>query len=162
MALFRRRRWPWVAAVAAVLALAGGVWLLARGSGDAKPFDYDATTTPGVDLPDPTTPPPVPLSSVAGALKAHLEQGVTATATVQSRVGPSVAWVTTDAGQRVLLLLVSTEHPFAFAPGTAVTFTGTVKATTPGFGNAIGLRGADAAELDRQGAYVEVEAYTET
>ena len=160
MALFRRRRWPWVAAVAAVLALVAGIWFLARGDGPATPFDYDATTTPGVDLPDPTTPPPVPLSSVAGALKAHVEQGVTATATVQSRVGPSVAWVTTDQGQRVLLLLVSTEHPFAFAAGTAVTFTGTIKAATPGFGSAIGLRGADLEAFERQGAYVEVESYS--
>ncbi|HEX8001510.1 MAG TPA: hypothetical protein VF519_02315 [Mycobacteriales bacterium] len=169
MALFVRRRWPLVAIAAVVVAaLAGGAfWLLAgRSDGPKDPFASDVETTPGIDLTEPSATPPVAIEAVLAApdaeLRTYAEQAVAATSvTVLRRVGPSVAWVGDSAANRLLLLLVATEHPFTFGPGAKVTFTGSVRRAAPGLGKQLGLTGEELADFEKQGTYVEVETYVE-
>jgi hypothetical protein len=170
MALFVRRRWPKVvAAVAVVLALGAGGWLLLRpdGSGpDAAPAPF-ATATSEQPGPVDTPPPPAPVAMAAlltatdAELKTYADQAVEAAGVkVLSRVSPSVAWVGEGPATRVLLVLVGTERPFAFAAGARLSFGGAVRLAAPGASAGLGLTGADAAELARKGAYVEIETYT--
>ncbi|HEV2888895.1 MAG TPA: hypothetical protein VGX28_00815 [Frankiaceae bacterium] len=176
MALFVRRRWPLVAAAAVVVAalVALAVWLVAgRDSGpSAKPRDpldvggYETTFTPGVDPTEPSPTPAVAIEAVLTApddeLRTYADQAVAATSvTVLKRVSPSVAWVGDSPANRVLLLLVATEHPFAFGPGARLTFTGSVRRAAPGTGQQLGLTGEELADFERQGTYVEVETYAE-
>jgi hypothetical protein len=163
--LFARRRWPKVAAAAAVLAALGaGGWLVLRDD-KAKPTGLDdptvvETATYPTETPSPT--PSLALTTVLANPRGHLDQGVLATsAVVIERLGPSVAWVGTSE-QRILLVLVSTEHPFTFSPGAHVSFIGTVKRAPAGFGHSLGLDSADAAEVDGEGAFVETESYAES
>jgi hypothetical protein len=169
MALFVRRRWPKVAAaVAVVLAVVLVVFLLTRDSSPSGPSGardpvFGDVVTPG-ETPAETTAPPVALPAVLTASDAELrtftDQRVAATsANVLRPVGPSAAWVGDDDADRVLLVLVATEHPFEFKAGDHVTFDGVVQRGTPEFGTSLGLTGADAAEFAKQGAYVEVTTY---
>jgi hypothetical protein len=173
MDLFVRRRWPLVtAAVAALAVVALGVWLLARGGSAGSPAAGPSPTpVPTGDdvivetaepLSDPPTSPPVAMDALLAApseLKSYAGRGVTATdVPVLERIGPSVAWVGT-ARNRLLIVLVATEHPFAFGPGAPLTFTGSVHRASPGSSRTFGLSGADAAAFEAQGAYVEVTEY---
>ena len=172
MTLFVRRRWPKVAAaVAAVALVVLAVVLLTRSDGSpgtptgtAAPTDDDTVVETAEPLTDPPTSPPVAMTAVLsasdGELRTYEGRAVAAAGVpVLRRVGPSVAWVGAGA-DRVLLVLVATEHPFAFGPQAKLTFTGTVHQASPGAARAFGLSGADAAEFERQGAYVEVTTYT--
>ena len=161
MTLFVRRRWPAVAAALAVVAaIVLAVALLNRDS--SPPGDPDVLET-AEPLPTLSTPAPVPISTVLAAaadVKAYDDTNVTASSVnVLSVVGPSAVWVGDTAADRVLVVLVSTEKPFSFAAGTALSFTGTVRLGSPEFGKALGLTGADDAEYRRQGAYVEITSY---
>jgi hypothetical protein len=187
MALFVRRRWPSrVAAAVVVLALVALVWWLVAGrdssepsagkpaaSGPgptADPLDvkaYESELTPAADPPEgPETPAPVALAAVLAAsdaeLKTYADQSVSAASVpVLRRIDPSTAWVGDDPAHRVLLLLSSPEHPFAFEAGARLTFTGAARRAGAGFGRQLGLTGEELADFDRQGTYVEVEQYTE-
>lgn len=176
MALFVRRRWPkWVAAAAVVAALVwGAVWLVGgRDTGpSAAPRDpldvggYETTFTPAVEPSEPSPTPAIAIEAVLLApdaeLKSYADQSVTATSvTVLRRVSASVAWIGDSPAARVLLLLVGTEHPFAFGPGAKVTFTGTVRPAGQGLGQQLGLSGEELADFERQGTYVEVETYVD-
>lgn len=177
MALFARRRWPWAAAAAVLVAAVVGLafWLIAGGDREDEPYPvadptdvgaYETILTPASDPPPYETPAPVAVAAVLTApdaeLKTFADQTVAATSVnVLSRVGPSVAWIGDDAANRVLLLLVGTEHPFAFGPGAKLTFTGAVRTASKGLGQQLGLSGEDLKEFERQGTYVEVETYTE-
>lgn len=165
MALFVRRRWPKVLAAVGVLALVVLVVVLmtrdstpsARGTGDP-----DIVET-GEPVPDPTLPS-AGLAEVLTAsdaeLRTYAEQTVVADGeSVLSVVGPSAAWLGNSPEHRVLIVMVGTAQTFDFPAGTRLSFTGTVKRTSSGFGEALGLTGADNAEFERQGTYVEVEAY---
>lgn len=175
MAMFVRRRWPYVAAAVVVAALvAVAIWLVAGRGGDepqpvADPGDvraYESELTPAASAPEgPETPTPIAVEAVLAApdneLKTYADQPVAATSvTVLRRISPSVAWVGTDPANRVLLVLVAVENPFTFADGSKVTFTGTARRSAAGFGKQLGLTGAELADFERQGTYVEVETYT--
>lgn len=178
MAVFVRRRWPAVVAAVAVLALLGGLgtWLVTRDPSGraapnlspADPLDasaYDIEVTPG-ETPPETTPTAIDIAALLTAsdaeLKTYADQRVAATSVrVLRRVGPSAAWIGTSETSRVLLFLVATEHPFTFAPGAELTFTGTGMLASPGFGRQIGLTGEELADFERQGTYVEVTEYVE-
>jgi hypothetical protein len=100
------------------------------------------------------------LTASDAELRPYTDQHVAATSAAVFRpIGPSAAWVGEDAANRVLLVLVATENPFAFKAGDRVTFDGVVQRGTPEFGTSLGLTGADAAEFAKQGAYVEVTSY---
>lgn len=175
MTLFVRRRWPLAAAAAVVVAVIVAVvaWLVAgRGDPEGAPRDpldvggYETTFTPGVEPTEPSATPPVAIEAVLSApdneLRTYADQAVTATSvTVLRRISPSVAWVGDSPANRVLLLLVATEHPFAFQPGAKVTFTGSVRRGAAGLGKQLGLTGEELADFERQGTYVEVETYVE-
>ena len=164
MAHFAPRRWPKVAAAAAVLAVAAGGWLAFHDdrphrTGLDDPTVVEPAVTP-TETPSPT--PSLTLDAVLGNPKGYVDQGVLATsAVVIERLGPSLAWVGTTE-QRVLLVLVATEHPFTFSPGAHVSFIGTVRKAPKGFGRSVGLDAADAAEVEGQGTYVETESYAES
>lgn len=166
MALFVRRRWPKVLAAVGVLALVVLVVVLmtrdsspARRAGSGDPEIVET----GEPVPDPTLPA-AGLAEVLTAsdaeLKTYAEQTVVADGeSVLSVVGPSAAWLGNSPEHRVLIVMVGTAQTFDFPAGTRLSFTGTVKRTSSGFGKALGLTGADNAEFERQGTYVEVEAY---
>ena len=170
MALFVRRRWPKVAAaVAGVAALGLVVFLVVRDPSSGAP---SSRRTPGFDdlveqpsLPPETTPPPIAVAAVLTApdaeLKTYADQPVAGTSvSVLAPVGPSAAWIGDSAEDRLLLVLVGVENPFAFTAGDRVTFTGVVRhGATAEFGTSLGLSAADAAAFAKQGAYVEVTGY---
>lgn len=163
--MFRRRRWPRVLAAVAVAAAIGvPVWLVTRDSPAPVADDPEIIETAS-PIPDPT-PSSVALATVLAApdakLRTYAESTVQADGVnVLSVVGPSAAWIGDTPADRVLIVLVGADAKgFAFAAGTAMTFTGAVRAATADFGTALGLMGADSAEFARQGAYVEVTDYT--
>lgn len=173
MALFVRYR-PWMKFVLFLLTVAAIVFgmslLRARPNINPRaPESFEpvpSSEPPGpVDTPPPS--PPVPIATVLAASDAQLKayDGRTVEATsvnVLSRPGPTVAWIGNTPADRVLLVLVATTGPFKFSPGAHLTFTGTVRRAAPGAGKDFEMSAADSAELDRQGAYVEVELYTVT
>jgi hypothetical protein len=166
MALFVRRRWPKVLAAVGVLALV--VLVVVLMTRDSSPSPRSGTGDPdvvetGEPVPDATLPAgslAAVLTASDAELKTYAEQTVVAEGEpVLSVVGPSAAWLGRSAQDRVLLVMVGTAQTFDFPAGTRLSFTGTVKRTSSGFGKALGLTGADNAEFERQGTYVEVEAY---
>jgi hypothetical protein len=171
MALFVRRRWPKVlAALAAVAVLVVAVVVLTRPSHDAAPPPFGAplqtSEPPGpVDTPSPT--PAVPLGALLTAsdpeLRTYADQAVSADGVrVYAPVGPSAAWVGSSAAERLLVVLVGADTPFRVSSGTRLTFDGFVRTADASAAKVFGLHGADAAELARQGVYVEVAAYRTT
>jgi hypothetical protein len=169
MALFVRRRWPKVLAAVGVLgAIVLVVVLLTRDSSPsvrpgARPGDPDIVQTAD-PVPDPTLPS-VALSTVLAAsdteIKTFAEQTVSGNdVPVLGLVGPSAIWIGDSPEHRVLLVMVGTAQTFdGVEVGARLSFDGVVRRTARGFGRALGLRGADATAFDRQGTYVEVEAY---
>lgn len=167
--LFVRRRWPKVLAAVGVLgAIVLLVVLVTRDSSPsrlpgARPGDPEVVET-AEPVPDPVLPS-VALSTVLAAsdteIKTFAEQTVSATdVPVLGLVGPSAIWVGDSPEHRVLLVMVGTAQTFdGVEVGARLSFDGVVRRTARGFGRALGLRGADDTAFDRQGTYVEVEAY---
>jgi hypothetical protein len=167
MALFVRRRWPTVAGAAVVVAALVVAAILLTRHDDARPgaaaFPTVTSEPPGpVDTPSPT--PPMPLAAALAApdpvLHTYAERDVTASGVpVLRRLGPTTAWVGGSAADRLLVVLVGVEHPFAFGTGARLSFDGAFRAADANTARGLELTGADAAELVRQGVYVEVTAY---
>lgn len=134
----------------------------------ADPLDasaYDIELTPGTTPSESAEPAadigPMLVASDA-ALKGYAGQRVSAKSVgVLRRIGPSAIWVGTSAADRVLVLLVSTEHPFAMDAGAKVTFTGAGATASPNLGKELGLTGEELADFQRQGTYLEVTEYAE-
>ena len=121
-------------------------------------------TGPDVETADPVpepSPDTVALTSVATSadFERYESRKVTATSVkVLTVVGPSAAWIEPTAGRRVLLVLVGATEAFTAKAGATVSFTGIVQRAGPGFGEALGLSGADLQAFERQGGYVETDA----
>jgi hypothetical protein len=169
-ALFVRRP-TWLKALLALLVVAAIalVAILATRDGGSSPvaapsFEPLPSSEPPGPVDTPSPPPAVPMTALLTASDAELKtydgQPVAAsTVNVLARVGPSVAWVGQGAATRLLVVLVSTTDPFTFSAGRRLSFSGTVRRAAPGASKDLGLTGADAAELERQGVYVEIETY---
>jgi serine/threonine-protein kinase RsbT len=162
--------WRWVkghagtSAAAATATAAAAVGLVSvLGGGDEPPQPRQPSRPPPVvapvDSPLVVAGEPVPLDREV-SLRPRVGHAVVATrAPVFSVPADEGFWVGTAPGRRVWVQMSgSAESPQRVRPGAEVTFRGQVVALPAGFAARVGLRGTEAAELTRAGAYVSVSS----
>jgi len=148
---YRSPLWLW--AIGSALFAVVAVYGLVHWTPAAEP----AAATPSVMVDDTSL---LPLASPTGDLTGFVGRTVTAQrATVESVPADEGFWVGSGT-DRIWVQLVAQpgESPFTVRAGELVTFNGQMVAHDDTFGTQLGLAGADAAQLAREGAHIEVVA----